>query len=126
MSIAYNYTLESSNGRDKIREKEVKGVLSVMEKELLFEFKVYDLAGSSISGLNKFIIDASQIKRVNFKRGLFQSRLILESRHAAYLEPLPGSEKGVVKLNISRADRDEAQHFSSKMNEILGDLNKSG
>ncbi|MTI87304.1 MAG: hypothetical protein FH748_04980 [Balneolaceae bacterium] len=119
MSIAYHYSLY--DGTSETAYKEVKGVLSVVGEELLFEYKVYDMMGSAISTLNKFSILVDHIKRTHYKKGFFQSKLIIEATRMGFMEPLPGSEQGVIRLDIKRANRDEAVGFSSKINLALSE-----
>lgn len=114
MSMPYHYSLDTN-----FESKEVKGVLSFLDDELLFEFKVYDMYGNATSSLNKFAINVEQLKRLHFKKGFFSGKLILEARQMAFFEPIPGSEQGVIKLNIKRADRDEAVRFSTRLNLYL-------
>lgn len=117
MSIPFNYSMyEASDVTAKV--KEVKGILSFIDGELLFEYKVYDMYGNSLSNLSKFSIHLDHIKRMQFRKGFFftASKLIIEARQWAFFEPLPGSEQGIVKLNIKRTDKNEAIRFSTKMN----------
>jgi hypothetical protein len=117
MSIPYNYSIyETSEAGTKV--KEVKGIISTIDTEILFEYKVYDMYGNAISNLSKFAIDVDQIKRIQFKKGwpFTGGKLILKADKWAFFEPLPGSDQGVIKLNINRRDRGEAIRMSTKLN----------
>lgn len=117
MSIPYNYSMyETDEVNTKV--KEVKGILSFIDAELLFEYKVYDMYGNSISNLSKFSIQLDHVKRIQYKKGLplTGGKMIIEANQWAFFEPLPGSEQGIVKLNIKRNDKNEAIRFSTKMN----------
>ncbi len=118
MSIPYNYAIKEETESDNKKKKQVKGILSFIDGELLFEYKVYDEYGNGLSNLSKFSIKLESIKQVQFKKGfLFSERkLIIQAKRAAFLEPLPGSHEGAIALNINRTDRDEAIRFSTKMN----------
>lgn len=118
MSIPFTYSLYESS-EQKTVVKEVKGIISFANDELLFEFKVYNVYGKSISSLNKFSIDIDQLKRVYFKKGFFRNILVIEASTMAFLDPLPGSEQGMIKLNTKREHRNEAARFSSTLNLIL-------
>jgi hypothetical protein len=65
----------------EVQVKEVKGVISVIDREILFEYKVYDMYGNALSNLSKFSIDVDQIKRIQFKKGFLFSggKLVLEA-----------------------------------------------
>ncbi|MEX0608409.1 MAG: hypothetical protein WD016_03755 [Balneolaceae bacterium] len=118
MSIPYSYFLKDS-ADEKGNGKEVKGIISYANNELLFEFKVYNLQGSSTSNLNKFSIDIDQLKEVNFKKGFFRNNLIIEANKKAFLDPLPGSNQGRIKLIIERAYKNEMSDFSERLNLIM-------
>ncbi|MDR9419361.1 hypothetical protein [Gracilimonas sp.] len=117
MSIPYSYSMyEASDAEVKV--KEVKGVISAMDREILFEYKVYDMYGNALSNLSKFSIDVNQIKRIQFKKGFpfTGGKLILVASQWAFFEPLPGSDQGKITLKIKRRDRDAAVRFSTKLN----------
>lgn len=117
MSIPYSYSMYEASDAD-VKVKEVKGVISAIDQEILFEYKVYDMYGNALSNLSKFAIDADQIKKFEFKKGLpfTGGKLIVESSKWAFFEPLPGSDQGRISLKIKRRDRDAAIRFSTKMN----------
>lgn len=119
MSIPYKYSMYE--GTDLNEFKEVKGILSFSDNELLFEYKVYDAYGNGISNLSKFAIQLDNIKSIQYKKGfLFTGgKLIIKANKWAFFEPLPGSDQGVVKLNIERRDRNEAIRISTKLNLYL-------
>ena len=129
MSIPFNYSMYESDDVN-MKVKEVKGILSFLDGELLFEYKVYDMMGNGISNLSKFSIQLDHIKKIQYKKGfLFFSsgKLIIEANQWAFFEPLPGSEQGSIKLNIKQNDKNEAIRFSTKMNlymsqKRLGDM----
>lgn len=117
MSIPYNYSIyETSEADTKV--KEVKGILSFTDNELLFEYKVYDVYGNGLSNLSKFAIQLDNLKHIRYKKGfLFTGgKLIIGANKWAFFEPLPGSDQGVIKLNINRRDRGEAIRMSTKLN----------
>ncbi len=118
MSIPYNYSMYEAADDVKMKMKEVKGILSFIDGELLFEYKVYDMYGNGLSNLSKFSIQLDHIKRIAYKKGFFlmPGKLIVEANQWAFFEPLPGSEQGILKLNIKRTDKNEAIRFSTKMN----------
>ncbi|MFN1836199.1 hypothetical protein AB2B38_013125 [Balneola sp. MJW-20] len=116
MSIPYSYTLQEKEG-NRTHIKEVKGVVSFNDHELLFEYKLYDLAGNSISTLNKFGLELDLLKRVEYKGGWFTGgKLVFQARQLVFFEPLPGSEQGKISLNIDRSHRNDAIEFSSRLN----------
>jgi hypothetical protein len=106
------------NSDSEISVKEVKGIVSFSDRDMLFEYKVYDMQGNSLSNLSKFAIQLDNVKRIQFKKGFFfrGGELILEAEKWAFFEPLPGSEQGRISLKIKRRDRDAAIRFSTKLN----------
>jgi hypothetical protein len=119
MSFAYYYSLYAPN--EEVVNKEVKGVLSIEGEELLFEYKLYDMMGNVISTLNKFSIDVQYLKDVSFKKGFFKNRMIIETTKMVFLDPLPGSSQGKIKLHVKRSDRNNAQSFSQKLSIALSE-----
>lgn len=117
MSIPYKYSMYESDDLDK-KYKEVKGIISYSSDELLFEYKVYDAMGNGISNLSKFAIHIDNLKKVAYKKGFpfTCGKLIVEADKWAFLEPLPGSEQGSIRLNIKRRDKGEAIRMSTKLN----------
>lgn len=120
MSIPYTYSMHEAADED-VKTKEVKGVISAIDQEILFEYKVYDMMGNALSNLSKFAIDANQIKSIEFKKGFpfTGGKLIITANRWAFFEPLPGSDQGKISLKIKRRDRDAAIRFSTKMNLYL-------
>lgn len=120
MSLPYQYSMYQAS-EEELKVKEVKGVISVIDQEILFEYKVYDMNGNALSNLSKFAIDVDRIRSIQFKKGfLFTGgKLILKADKWAFFEPLPGSEQGVITLNVKRRDRDAAIRFSTKLNLYL-------
>lgn len=119
MSLAYHYSLY--NPSDANIMKEVRGVLSIEGEEIMFEYKVYDMMGTAISTLNKFSFDVRYLKDIHVKKGLFKTKLIIQSTKMVFLDPLPGSSQGRIALDVKRADRNEALSFSSKLNLALSE-----
>lgn len=121
MSIPYSYNIYNKEDTEH-PVKEVKGIISFSDGEILFEFKVYNAQGSSISSLNKFSVALDLIHKIYFKKGFLRNKLIIESKRLAFLDPLPGSSQGRIELLIKKADRDEAIRFSTKLNLYLSQL----
>ncbi len=119
MSLAYHYSLY--NPSDANVMKEVRGVLSIEGEEIMFEYKVYDMMGTAISTLNKFSFDVRYLKDIHIKKGLFKTKLIIQSTKMVFLDPLPGSSQGRIALDIKRQDKNEALSFSSKLNLALSE-----
>lgn len=119
MSFAYHYDIYDNDYEEEV--KTVKGVLSIDGEELLFEYKLYDEIGTVISTLNKFSLNVDYLKKVMFKRGFFQSKMIIEAEKFVFLDPIPGSEQGKITLWINRSDRGYAQTFATKLNIALSE-----
>ena len=119
MSLAYHYSLYNASGGYEM--KEVRGVLSIEGEEIMFEYKLYDAMGTAISTLNKFAFDVRYLQNIHTKKGLFKTKLIIQSTKMVFLDPLPGSSQGRIALDIKRSDRNEALNFSSKLNLALSE-----
>ena len=129
MSFAYHYDVYKPE--EEFPVKIVKGVLSIEGEELLFEYKLYDPAGTVISTLNKYSLQVDFLKKILFKKSLFGSKMMIETKQMIFLEPIPGSEQGKIMLKINREDRNQAQDFATKLNIALSerrlkDLEKDG
>ena len=119
MSFAYNYDIYDASDPNGI--KYIRGVLSIDGEELLFEYKLYDVMGTVISTLNKYSLDVQYLKKVMFKKGMFGSKILIETNQMVFLDPLPGSDQGKITLKINREDRAQAQDFSIKLNIALSE-----
>ena len=117
MSFAYHYDLETASGNDPY--KIIKGILSIDEEELLFEYKLYDQTLTSISTLNKYSINVDLLKSIRFKKTLFNNYVIIETDSTVFLDPLPGSSNGTIHLKIDREHKNQAEDFCSKINVAL-------
>ena len=117
MSFAYSYEVQETDGQ--VTYKTINGVLSVDGEELLFEYKLYDETRTSISTLNKYGINVDLLKSIRFKKTLFSSYVIIETVQPVFLDPLPGSSKGLVHLQIDREHRKQAADFCSQINVAL-------
>lgn len=113
MSFAYSYEVQQTEGQ--ITYKTINGVLSIDGEELLFEYKLYDQTRTSISVLNKYAIKVDLLKSVRFKKTLFSAYVIIETVKSVFLDPLPGSSKGIVHLQIDRDHRKQAEDFCSQI-----------
>lgn len=117
MSFAYSYEVQQTDGQ--VTYKTINGILSIDGEELLFEYKLYDQTRTSISVLNKYSINVDLLKSIRFKKTLFSAYVIIETDRPVFLDPLPGSSKGVIHLQIDRDHRKQAEDFCSKINIAL-------
>ncbi len=122
MSLAYWY--EVQNIDVDVNYKSIRGVLSVEGEQLLFEYKLYNKSRTAISALNKYAIEVDILKSLRFKKTLFNAYLIIETVQTVFLEPLPGSSKGMINLHIDRSDRRAAEDFCTKINIALDQRKK--
>lgn len=119
MSFAFHYSLLNPNETPPL--KHVKGVLSIEDEELLFEYKLYNPQGNVLSTLNKFSINVEYLKSIELMKGLFKAKLIIRTNQMVFLDPLPGSKQGSITLEIKREDRNHAQDFASKLKIALSE-----
>ena len=100
-----------------------EGILSVEEDRLVFEFQKKDTVLEAYkSDLMTDEISFSELDMIEFKKGIFSTKLILHGKRAATFKNLPGSELTVRTLKIKKKDRNTAANISSRVNLELSEM----
>ncbi len=88
------------------------GVINLENDQITIEYQIKDaFIGVLKSNIQKVIVPLLDIHDIVFQPKLINSKLILSTKEMATLANIPGSEKGELKLNIARADKENAQKF---------------
>lgn len=100
-----------------------KGLVNLEGEDLAFEFEVTDaIFGVLNSGLQELRLPLSGLQSVEFRKGWFSSKIILEARSLKVLKDLPGSEMTECVLKIKRKDREDAQRLASKVRLVMSEM----
>jgi hypothetical protein len=93
---------------------EVNGLIRTEKDAVLLEYQSADaIIGIVKSGLKTKRIPFSSIRKLDFKKGWFSTRLTLHTNSMSDLEGIPGAESGSVTFNIKKAHRIEAMELNS-------------
>jgi hypothetical protein len=102
---------------------EIQGLLHVERDHLLLEFEMKDsILGVIKSGAKELEISYFDLNKVEYKRSLFKSRLILSVNNMRVLSAFPGAKDGVIALKIKRRYKGEAEDIESYVNLRIAEL----
>jgi len=91
-----------------------KGILKLKDKALELEFEVEDaILGIINSGVQTIRLSFDDLESIQFKKGWFRAKIILEAVSMHVFEDLPGSEQASCTLKVKRKDRKEAEQIIS-------------
>lgn len=92
-----------------------KGLLKLGENGIQLEYEVTDaFLGIVDSGVQTTHLNYGDLKSIQFKKGWFRARIILEASSMRIFEELPGTEQATCTLKIKRKDREEAEKIISR------------
>ncbi|HYW34050.1 MAG TPA: hypothetical protein VE868_01470 [Balneolaceae bacterium] len=95
--------------------KKAEGLLKLWEQGLEFEFEVTDaFVGMYKSGVKTVRISYGDLESIQFDKGWFGAKIVLEGDSMKVFEEIPGTEVGTCTLKIKRKDRKDAQDLISK------------
>ena len=95
----------------------LEGILRVESGKLHFEFQKKDVFFEAYkSDLMTIAIDLSEISMMEYKKGLFTSKLIIYSKRAAAFKELPGNDLTERILKVKKKHREIAANISSNIN----------
>ncbi|WP_018128225.1 hypothetical protein [Balneola vulgaris] len=101
----------------------VEGILSVDGDKFSIEFQKKDsLFEAYKSELMHCEISFSDLDLVEFKKGLFTSKLILQAKKAAVFSDLPGDDLISRTLKVKKKHRDIAASIASRVNLELSEM----
>jgi hypothetical protein len=91
---------------------EGRGMAKASPSELTLEFVVKETVLSVFkSGVRELRIPQAEIDMIRHQQGWFRDTVCIRVRSMKWLEDLPGSDKGEVKLRVARRDRALAVDF---------------
>lgn len=100
-----------------------KGLVNVDGESLAFEFEVTDaFIGILTSDVQEVRLPLSELQSVEFKKGWFGSKVVIEAQSIKTLKDIPGTEMTECVLKIKRKDRREAENLVSKARLIMSEM----
>lgn len=101
----------------------VDGILSVKDNTLFFEFQKKDAVIEAYkSDLMTAEVPFSDLQMVEFKKGLFSTKLILHGVNARALKDIPGNDLVSRTLKVKKKNREVAASIASKINLELSEM----
>lgn len=95
--------------------QQAEGLLKLGRQQLELEFEVKDaILGLIKSGVEEVVIPFSDLNAMNFKKGWFSAKIILEGTSMKVFRDLPGTEVATCTLKVKRKHRDEAENLMSR------------
>ncbi|MDX1586173.1 MAG: hypothetical protein R3222_05495 [Balneolaceae bacterium] len=102
--------------------QQAEGLLKLAKEQLEMEFEVKDaILGVIKSGVKEAVIPFSDLKSIDFKKGWFTTKVILNGTSMKAFKDLPGSELATCTLKIKRKHRDEAETLISQARLLLSE-----
>ena len=71
------------------------------------------------TGIRELTFTLDQLVSIQFHKGWFNKRLILQARRLKTFEGITGAKQGKLELCIARADADKAEQFASVFQSVL-------
>lgn len=94
--------------------QEAEGLLKLGKQQFELEFEVKDaILGVIKSGVKDVTIPFSDLKSIEFKKGWFSAKIILEGTSMKVFDDLPGTELATCTLKVKRKHREEAENLIS-------------
>jgi len=99
-SVDYNHGLQRA-----------KGILKLNSDGIELEFQVQDsFVGLIKSDVKTLHLSYDELESIEYKKGWFSAKIILQTSSMRPLSELPGNEQGECTLKVKRKHRDEAQN----------------
>lgn len=106
--------------------QEAKGLLTISDEALNFEFDVSDtIIGIFKSGLKTISIPYENLKSIAFKKGFISSKIVLVGTSMRALSELPGVDVATCVLKIKRKERKQADQLVSSARVWLSEFRLS-
>lgn len=103
--------------------QKAQGLIRLKKEGLELEFEVEDsFIGYFKSGVTTLLIPFGDLEEITFKKGWFNSKVILEGTSMKAFEDLPGSEVATCTLKIERKHKKEAEALISKARMLLSEF----
>jgi hypothetical protein len=86
----------------------ISGVLRMEQGGIVLEYRT-SVATLERSEISQRSISLDDLTRVDYRRGIFGAKLILQAKSLAVFDGMPGSSEDRLVLGITRRDRPEAK-----------------
>lgn len=93
--------------------KQAQGLIKLWERGLEMEFEVA-LLGLFKNGVETIRIPYKDLNSIQYKKGWFGDKIILEGVSMKVFEEIPGTEVATCELKVKRKNRDAAQSLISQ------------
>lgn len=94
--------------------QEASGLMKLTEKGIELEFEVKDaILGVLKSGIKNVVIPYSELESIEYKKGWFSSKIILNATSMRVFEDIPGTDVATCTIKVKRKHRSEAQSLAS-------------
>ena len=100
-----------------------KGLVNLDGEHMIFEYQVTDaFVGILTTEVREVRLPLRELQSVEYKKGWFSSKIILEARSLKALNDLPGTELTECVLKIKRKDRKEAEKLVSRTRVVMSEI----
>ncbi|MBO6522237.1 MAG: hypothetical protein JJ971_00285 [Balneolaceae bacterium] len=100
----------------------LEGILRVEKEKLYLEFQKTDaILETYKSDVKEIEIDISEISMMEYKKGLFSSKLTIHAKRAITFQDLPGNGLTERVLKVKKKHREIAASISSNINLALSE-----
>lgn len=113
--------------------QKAEGLMKLAKDGIELEFEVKDaILGVLKSGIKHITIPYSGLESIEYKKGWFSSKIVLNGTSMSVFEEVPGSDVATCVLKVKRKHRHEAQSLISqarlqlseyKLDQLEGDGN---
>lgn len=94
--------------------QEASGLMKLTKAGLELEFEVKDaILGVIKSGIKNVMIPYSDLESIEYRKGWFSSKIILNGTSMRVFEEVPGTDVATCTIKVKRKHRDEAQSLVS-------------
>lgn len=99
------------------------GLIKLDGEELVVEYQTKDAFLEIFkSDVEMVRIPLRELQSVEFKKGWFSSKIIVEARSIWALNDLPGADQGECTLKIKKKDRKDAENLISKIRILMSEM----
>jgi hypothetical protein len=101
---------------------ECHGILHLSEKGLVLEFETRDSILELIkSNLKRVFIDYNALKKMEFKKTIFSTKILLKAYSMQTFSQIPDSKDATIELKIEKNNREDALELFSKASLFLAE-----
>jgi len=94
--------------------QEASGLMKLTKEGIELEFEVKDaILGVIKSGIKNVIIPYSKLESIEYKKGWFSSKIILNGTSMRVFEEVPGTDVATCTIKVKRKHREEGHSLAS-------------